>query len=474
MDGLAARLERCDALVNNAAIWRFTPLAATPIDEASRVLAVNVLGPLLLMQRLVPVMARGGGGTIVNVSSITAKYSPTGAGVYPASKAALEALTRVAAVEFGPLGIRCNAVGPGIIPTEGTLSHYGDEATRQRRGRTLPAGRYGEPGDVANVVAFFCSDDSRYVTGQVVYVDGGYTAAGADFFRLARDAEARDPEARLSVRFLAVTGGHRVDLDAFTGMLAGICAERGWVFAHAVQPAAQDWLGPEHRGVFDAVLCYDLPGLALRRGTAPRPVPPAPEVARRLADLLEAGQGFVFLHHALAGWPAWPGWAEVLGGRYHYAPACCAAGAGPIRASGTRGTPRGCADPDHPVCAGVADFELSDELYCCPVFAADVVPLLRADAPDGPFRETYHEVLGTPRSGPPWAAPGGQRPHRLGQVRRAQPRRLPAARGRAGHVRPPRLPPPGRQRRGVGVVRGRARLGGAAPHASNPARLERD
>jgi 3-oxoacyl-[acyl-carrier protein] reductase len=196
VDALAARLERCDALVNNAAIWRFTPLASTPMDEASRVLAVNVLGPLLLMQRLVPVMARDGGGTIVNVSSITAKYSPTQAGVYPASKAALEALTRVAAVEFGPLGIRCNAVGPGIIPTEGTLSHYGDEATRLRRGRALPAGRYGDPGDVADVVAFFCSDDSRYVTGQVIYVDGGYTAAGAHFFRLGRDAEARHAETR--------------------------------------------------------------------------------------------------------------------------------------------------------------------------------------------------------------------------------------------------------------------------------------
>ena len=190
VDELAGRLERCDALVNNAAIWRFTPLADTPIEEASRVLAVNVIGPLLLMQRLVPVMARGGGGTIVNVSSITAKYSPTSAGVYPASKAALEAMTRVAAVEFGPLGIRCNAVGPGIIPTEGTLSHYGAAVTRERRGRTLPLGRYGEPSDVADVVAFFCSEDSRYVTGQVVYVDGGYTAAGAHFFRLGRDSGA--------------------------------------------------------------------------------------------------------------------------------------------------------------------------------------------------------------------------------------------------------------------------------------------
>jgi 3-oxoacyl-[acyl-carrier protein] reductase len=190
VDDLAGRLGQCDALVNNAAIWRYTPLAETPIDEARRVLAVNVLGPLILMQRLAPVMARGEGAAIVNVSSITAKYSPTGAGIYPASKAALEALTRIAAVEFGPLGIRCNSVGPGIIPTEGTLSHYGDEAMRQRRGRTLPAGRYGRPEDVADVVAFFCSDDSRYVTGQVVYVDGGYTAAGANFFRLARDAGA--------------------------------------------------------------------------------------------------------------------------------------------------------------------------------------------------------------------------------------------------------------------------------------------
>jgi type 1 glutamine amidotransferase len=207
------------------------------------------------------------------------------------------------------------------------------------------------------------------------------------------------------VRVLAVTGGHRVDLDAFTGMLAGICAERGWVFAHAVQPAAQDWLGPEHVGVFDAVLCYDLPGLVLKRGTAPGPVPPSPVVARRLCELLDAGQGFVFLHHALAGWPAWPGWAEVLGGRYHYAPASLRGRDWPD--SGfryARYTVR-VAAVDHPVCAGVDDFELSDELYCCPVFSSDVVPLLRADAPAGPFRETYHEVLGTSRSGPAWEHP---------------------------------------------------------------------
>ncbi len=212
------------------------------------------------------------------------------------------------------------------------------------------------------------------------------------------------------LRILAVTGGHRVDMDAFTGLLGGICAERGWVFAHAAQPAAQDWLGPEHRGVFDAILCHDVPGLVLRRGSAPRPVPPPPGVAERLTDLLGAGQegagqGFVFLHHALAGWPAWPGWAEVLGGRYHYAPAELRGRAWPD--SGfryARYTAR-VADRLHPVCAGVEDFTVSDELYCCPVFADDVVPLLRADAHDGPFLETYHEVLGTPRTGPRWRHP---------------------------------------------------------------------
>jgi 3-oxoacyl-[acyl-carrier protein] reductase len=187
---LVAQLPACDALVNNAGIWRFTKLADTPIDEARRVLEVNVVAPLLWMQRFLPLLQQSS-GSIVNISSITAAMSPTGTGVYPPSKAALEAMTRMAAVEFGPLGVRCNAVGPGIVPTEGTLAHYGDDETRTRRGRTLPAQRFGRPEDVADVVSFFCSDAARYVTGQVIYVDGGYTAAGADFFRLARDAGAR-------------------------------------------------------------------------------------------------------------------------------------------------------------------------------------------------------------------------------------------------------------------------------------------
>jgi type 1 glutamine amidotransferase len=210
---------------------------------------------------------------------------------------------------------------------------------------------------------------------------------------------------RRPLRVLSVTGGHRVDLDAFAQMLTALGAERGWVIAHAVQPAAQGWLDPAPAGSFDAVLCHDLPGLDLRRGSVPTPVGPSPETARAVLELLEAGQGIVFLHHALAGWPGWPGWAEVLGGRYHYAPAELRGRPWPDSGFRYAEYTARVADPTHPVCSGVTDFALRDELYCCPVFEDDVVALLRADAADEPFRETLHEVLGTPRPGSPWEHP---------------------------------------------------------------------
>lgn len=223
------------------------------------------------------------------------------------------------------------------------------------------------------------------------------------------------------MRILVLTGGHRVDEPAFAALLAAICAERGWGFALVTQPAAQAWLRPEHRGEFGAILCHDLPGLALRRGEPPAPVGPDADVAQALVELLEAGQGIVAMHHALAGWPGWPGWADVLGGRYHYAPAVLHDEKWPD--SGFRYaeyTARVVA-PEHPVCRGLDDFTLSDELYCCPVFEDAVVPLLRANAPPGPFTETYAEVLGnrSPDSGwehPPacdliaWAKTAGRSP----------------------------------------------------------------
>jgi uncharacterized protein len=196
-------------------------------------------------------------------------------------------------------------------------------------------------------------------------------------------------------RVLVVTGGHRVDLDALLGMVADLAVTRGWVWAHAVRPSAQDWLDPRHADAWDALLLHDLPGLHLRRGEPPRPVGPEPEVAAAVAGLLERGVGVVATHHALAGWPAWDGWADALGGRFHYAP-------GPLHgqpwpSSGTRITSYTArvVAPDHPVCAGLDDFALTDELYCCPVFEDRVVPLVRHDADVSPARfiSTYEHVL---------------------------------------------------------------------------------
>lgn len=184
---LAASLDDLAVLVNNAGIWRFTPLASTPSDQVMEVLRVNVLGTVLCTQAMAPVLAASGGGSIVNLTSITAKALTPGVGIYPASKAAVIALTKQIALEYASQGIRCNAVGPGMIPTEGTMGTYGDDAeTRAARGRVLPLGRLGEPEDIADAVAWFASDQSRYVTGQVLFVDGGLTEATVLFMGMAR------------------------------------------------------------------------------------------------------------------------------------------------------------------------------------------------------------------------------------------------------------------------------------------------
>jgi 3-oxoacyl-[acyl-carrier protein] reductase len=175
---MASTLDGCEVLVNNAGIWRFHSILEMSEDDARAVLDVNVLGILWCTQALVPLMRSAGRGSIVNLSSGAAYTHSPGLGAYPATKAAVESLTRTMALELGPDGIRANAVGPGLIVSDGTAANYDGERAAERA-KGVPLGRVGAPEDIADVVAFLCSDDARYVNGQVVYVDGGITAGRA-------------------------------------------------------------------------------------------------------------------------------------------------------------------------------------------------------------------------------------------------------------------------------------------------------
>jgi 3-oxoacyl-[acyl-carrier protein] reductase len=183
---LAEEAPECTVLVNNAAITPFASALETSAAQALEVFHVNVVGALTSVRALAPVIERNGGGSIVNLSSVTARSYPVGTSTYSPSKAAVDQLTRGLAVELGPRGIRVNAVAPGTVPTEGSGEHYGDEDLLRRRATVLPLQRLGAPEDIAAAVSFLCSADSGWITGQVLAVDGGFLASHGHFYRLAQ------------------------------------------------------------------------------------------------------------------------------------------------------------------------------------------------------------------------------------------------------------------------------------------------
>lgn len=172
---VVAGFGRLDVLVNNAGVIRLQPFLDFDPEAWDLMMDVNVRAPMLLGQAGARAMiAQGGGGAIVNLSSVTAELGAATAAGYAASKGAMRQLTRVMALELIGHGIRVNAVGPGTIATDmAARAVLDDPATRRTVLSRTPIGRLGDPDEIAKAVSFLASDDASYVVGQTVYVDGG-------------------------------------------------------------------------------------------------------------------------------------------------------------------------------------------------------------------------------------------------------------------------------------------------------------
>jgi len=177
----ALALGGVDVLVNNAAVDFTSDLLETDDDDVRRVFETNFFGAFWMLQRVARELKRRGGGSIVNVSSRLASIGVPTMVVYSASKGALLALTRGAAIELAPHNIRVNAVAPGLTATPLYDAWIGEQddpdAFAARVAATIPQGRVGTPQEVAAAVAYLAADESAHVTGASIPIDGGYTAA---------------------------------------------------------------------------------------------------------------------------------------------------------------------------------------------------------------------------------------------------------------------------------------------------------
>jgi len=177
VERIEATLGRIDALINNAGVAVFKPIAETTFDEWRWVFATNLDGAFLCTQACVPVMLRSGGGSVVNIASISGLRASTLRVAYGTSKAALIHLTRQQAVELGNQGIRVNVIAPGPVDTA-MAKQVHTPAIRADYHDAIPLNRYGTPEEIAAAVGFLCSPAASYVNGQLLAVDGGFDAAG--------------------------------------------------------------------------------------------------------------------------------------------------------------------------------------------------------------------------------------------------------------------------------------------------------
>ena len=162
-----------DILINNAGIYPFGPTHEMGEDLFDRVYSLNVKVPYFLVAELAPVMAKKGKGAIVNLSTMVADYGASGMSLYGSSKAAINLLTKVWAAEYGPSGVRVNAVSPGATRTEGTEA-MGEGL--ERLAAEAPAGRPAKADEIAEAIVFLATDRASFIYGAKLAVDGGRTA----------------------------------------------------------------------------------------------------------------------------------------------------------------------------------------------------------------------------------------------------------------------------------------------------------
>jgi NAD(P)-dependent dehydrogenase (short-subunit alcohol dehydrogenase family) len=168
---------RLDVLVNNAGIAVLKPLESLTLADWNRQIAVNLTSVFLGCRAAAPAMRRGGGGSIVNLSSVAGLIGLKGCAAYGASKGGVRLMTKTIAAELGADQIRCNSVHPGFIWTNMQVgAQGGDRARADASTAGLPLGRVGEPDDIANCILYLASDESAYVTGAEFTVDAGMTA----------------------------------------------------------------------------------------------------------------------------------------------------------------------------------------------------------------------------------------------------------------------------------------------------------
>jgi len=163
---------RLDVLINNAGIYEFAPLSEITPEHFHKMFDLNVLGLILTTQEAAKHFGPEG-GSVVNTSSVVSTYGFPNAAVYSATKAAVDAVTRSLAKELGPRKIRVNSINPGMVETEG-LHSTGVIQQSQDTANVTPLGRIGQPQDIAPAAVYFASSDSSWVTGETLYVSGGF------------------------------------------------------------------------------------------------------------------------------------------------------------------------------------------------------------------------------------------------------------------------------------------------------------